>query len=150
MDLYDVALKFFRDEGWPVVELAPGSVLQTIFNGDSMQFNCYLQVPEGRRQLVFYSLFPSHAREPFGAIEKFLSRANHGLIIGNFEFDSGDGGIRYKTSIDGEDREPTAIEMRNMVQANVYTMNRYAPGIAAVLSGDEDPIEAIARLNGGG
>jgi len=34
--------------------------------------------------------------------DKFLTRANYGMMIGNFEMDFTDGEIRYKTSIDVE------------------------------------------------
>jgi hypothetical protein len=35
-------------------------------------------------------------------VAEFLTRANSGMVIGNFELDFADGEIRYKTSIDVE------------------------------------------------
>ena len=137
MSIYDLALTFFRENDFPVVEVNPGQVLQTLFNGDSQQFNGYLQVPAGQSQAIFYSLYPTHASGDLAAINEFLTRANYGLVIGNFELDFDDGSIRYKTSLDGTGRDVTVRDIRNMVEANLYTMNRYATGISAVLDGDE-------------
>ena len=137
MSIYDLALTFFRENDFPVVEVNPGQVLQTLFNGDSQQFNGYLQVPAGQSQAIFYSLYPTHASGDLAAINEFLTRANYGLVIGNFELDFDDGSIRYKTSLDGTGRDVTVRDIRNMVEANLYTMNRYATGINAVLDGDE-------------
>jgi hypothetical protein len=36
-------------------------------------------------------------------IAKFITRANYGMSLGNFELDFNDGEIRYKTSIDVTD-----------------------------------------------
>lgn len=44
------------------------------------------------------------------ALAEFLTRANYGLFIGNFEMDWQDGEVRYKTSIDvAGDRLSTAL-----------------------------------------
>jgi hypothetical protein len=80
------------------------------------------------------------------AMAEFLPRANYGLTIGNFEMDFDSGEIHYKTGIDVEgDRLSTAL-VRQLVYANVAIVDRYLPGIMAVIYGNVSPMEAIAQI----
>src|SRR5262249_17088927 len=83
-------------------------------------------------------------------VAEFITRANYGLVIGNFEMDYADGEVRYKTSVDVEGGELTAKMVENVIRANVMTMDRYFPGLMGVLYGDRDPAEAIAETEEGG
>ena len=56
---------------------------------------------EPRAQVAYYSLFPAVVpAERREAVVDFITRANVGLVIGNFEFGTDRGELRYKTSID--------------------------------------------------
>lgn len=77
---------------------------------------------------------------------EFLTRANYGMLIGNFEMDFTDGEIRYKTSIDVEGDRLTSPLMQQIVYANVRTMDRYLPGIRKVIETDLTPAEIIASI----
>ncbi len=79
---------------------------------------------------------------------EFLTRANYGLVIGNFEMDFGDGEVRYKTSIDVEGDRLTSALIKQMVYINVLMMDRYLPGIMKVAFGNADPARAIAEIEG--
>jgi hypothetical protein len=82
------------------------------------------------------------------AITEFLTRANSGLLIGNFEINLDDGEICYKTSLDVSDAELSPALVKNVVYMNVLMMDRYLPGIMAVLYGEVSPAEALARIEG--
>ncbi len=69
------------------------------------------------------------------AIAEFITRANYGLVIGNFELDFSDGELRYKTAIDVEDDNLSFALIKQMVYANVIIMDKYLPGIMAVIEG---------------
>src|SRR5262249_47600370 len=79
-------------------------------------------------------------------IAEFITRANYGLVIGNFEMDYNDGEVRYKTSVDVEGGELTPKMIENLMRANLMTMDRYFAGVMGVLYGDRDPAEAIAEM----
>ncbi|MCL6581865.1 MAG: YbjN domain-containing protein [Firmicutes bacterium] len=107
-------------------------------------------VKEDRGIFLFYSIasfkVPEAARL---AVAEFLTRANYGIILGNFELDLGDGEVRYKTSINvGENGTLTADLIRPVVMANFFTMDRYLPGIMAVAFGNRPPAEAIRDIEG--
>ncbi|HYH51796.1 MAG TPA: YbjN domain-containing protein [Acidimicrobiia bacterium] len=75
----------------------------------------------------------------------YLTRANLGLVLGNFEFDLDDGSVRYKTSIDVEGGELSVELVDHLVLANLTTFDRHLPGIRAVMGGD-NAAEAFAAI----
>jgi len=104
---------------------------------------------QGRAPAVrfLYSICPIRAPEDKRpAVAEFLTRANYGLLIGNFEMDFEDGEIRYKTSIDVEGDRLSPALLRQLTYANVVTMDRYLPGIMSVIYGNVTPVEAIAQI----
>ena len=123
--------------------------LQVGFQGESGQWLCYARIREEQEQFVFYSVCQVNAPEDKRmAVAEFLTRANYGLLIGNFELDFSDGETRYKTSIDVEGDHLSPALVQQLVYANVLTMDRYLPGIMSVLYGDVSPAEAIAQIEG--
>lgn len=98
--------------------------------------------------LSVYSLCPH--RVPIdkrqGAAE-VITRANYGLPVGNFEMDYEDGEIRFKVSIPvAPDQELTDELLRWAIGLNVTTHDRYLPAIEGVLFQDEQPSDAVARV----
>jgi hypothetical protein len=76
---------------------------------------------------------------------EFLTRANFGLTIGNFEMDFSDGELHYKTAIDVTGDRLSLPLVENLVQANLVIMDKYLPGIVAVIGG-EHPEAAVANV----
>jgi len=76
----------------------------------------------------------------------FLTRANYGMHVGNFEIDLDDGEVRFKTSMDVEDTEITATMCRNLVEVNLAVMGRYIEGLAAVADDGRDVVEVLAAI----
>lgn len=147
--LFDVMLAFFQEDGWNPVQMGDDPVLRMGFNGDNGQWTCYAQAREEQYQCVFYSLCPIKTSEAHRtAMAEFITRANYGLIVGNFELDFNDGEIRFKTSLDVEGTELNAALVKNVSYANVMAMDRYLPGIMAVASGYAAPIQAIEQIEG--
>jgi hypothetical protein len=148
--ILDTAASFFEEDGWPFSQIGGQSIFQMGFRGDSGQWTCYAEAREEQQQFIFYSVCPVNAPEPKRpAAAEFLTRANYGLIVGNFEMDWDDGEIRYKTSIDVEGDRLSSALIRQLVYANVLMMDVYLPGILLVLFGDISPAEVIARLEEG-
>ena len=81
-------------------------------------------------------------------VAEFITRANYGLKVGNFEMDMDDGEVRFKTSIDVEKDQLNRTQVSNLVYANVWTMDRYLPGIFSVIYGSENPRQAVNKIEG--
>jgi len=143
--------KFFKDDQWPFTEMEGKTILRTGFSGKNGKWTCFAQARESQQQFIFYSVCPNAAPEDKRppAME-FITRANYGLVIGNFEMDISDGEIRYKTSIDVEGGELTHVLIRQVVYSNVMTMNKYLPGLMSVLYANVSPEQAIHTIEGKG
>lgn len=148
-DMLETVVGFFEEDEWPVSPIEGKPILRTGFQGESGQWTCYAQVREDAEQFIFYSLCPVNAPEDMRPwVAEYLTRANYGLFLGNFELDFEDGEVRFKTSIDVEGDELTAALVRQVVYSNVIMMDRYLPGLLKVIYGGLSPSEAIEEIDG--
>jgi hypothetical protein len=140
-------LNFFTQDDWQFTKLQGEPILSMAFQGKNGEWTCYAKAREEQQQFVFYSLCPINASEDKRlAVAQFLTRANYGMMNGNFELDFNDGEIRYKTSIDVEGDRLTPALIKNLVYTNVTMMDEYLPGIISVINGDVEPKEAIVQI----
>jgi hypothetical protein len=145
--IFNTLIEFFEEDEWDFQWVEGMSVLSMGFSGKNGKWVCYAQAREKQQQFVFYSVMPVNVpddKRP--AISEFITRANYGMVIGNFEMDFEDGEIRYKTSIDVEGAALLPPLIRQMVYANVIITDRYLPGLMSVLYGGKSPIAAIANI----
>jgi hypothetical protein len=139
--------RFLKKDDWPYNLLEDRTIYKTGFEGKNGQFICYAQERTEQQQFVFYSVFPVRApEEKRSEVAEFITRANYGMIIGNFELDYADGEIRYKTSVDVEDVELTDPLVHHMMYANVLTLDKYFPGLMRVLYAGISPVAAIQEV----
>jgi hypothetical protein len=145
--LFEMVIRFFTDDEWHFDIVEGQTILTAGFRGENGSWRCFAQVKEDDEWFVFYSTLDSNVpenRRP--AVAEYLTRANYGLVLGNFEMDFRDGETRYKTSISVEgDRLSTAL-IQSLVYINVLMMDRYLPGLMRVAYGDKDPAEEIAAI----
>jgi hypothetical protein len=147
--ILDMVKRFLEQDDWPVSMVEGRSVVKTGFEGKNGQFTCYAQERKEQEQFVFYSIFPVRTPEnKMSEVAEFITRANYGMIIGNFEVDYGDGEIRYKTSVDVEESDFSEPLARHMIYANVLTMDKYFPGLMRVLYAGINPVSAIEEVEG--
>lgn len=101
-------------------------------------------VREERQEFVFYSVLHQFVEEDARPrVAEYLMRANYGLVVGNFEMDFDDGEVRFRTGIDVEDDRLSEALTRALIYSNWVTMDRYLPGLQAVVRGEMAPNEAI-------
>jgi hypothetical protein len=147
--IIDTVIGFFSEVDWPITPLAGQSALTTIFQGDNGQWVCYAQAREEQGRFAFYSICPLDAPEgKRQAVAEYLTRANYGLFLGNFEMNFEDGKVLFKTSIDAGEAPLSQNLLGQLILDNVVTMDRYLPGIMAVIYGGALPIEAIKQIEG--
>jgi hypothetical protein len=148
MSLFDDVKAFFANDDWnPTPMDSDPQALVMGFSGEVARWQCYCKVRAEQHQILFYSIAPSSVPEDKrSAVAEFITRANYGLIIGNLEMDFGDGEVRYKSAVDVEGAPFDSSSVRNIVYANVLTMDRYLPGLLAMLHGDLSAEDAIAKV----
>lgn len=145
--IFDALVEFFEDDDWKYHILEGLLVLSLPYAGRNGKWTCYAQAREEQDQFVFYSVCPVNATpQTTAAVVEYITRANYGMIIGNFELDYDDGEIRYKTSIDVEGVSLSAALIRQLVYANVLITDRYLPGLMRVIHAEGDPAAEVKRV----
>jgi hypothetical protein len=86
------------------------------FSGANGSWMCFAQAQDDNQRFIFYSVMeskvPANKRQ---TVAEYLTRANYGLVLGNFEMDFSDGEVRYKTSIDVEGGQLVPQMVRSVV-----------------------------------
>lgn len=145
--IFSSVVNFFIEDDWQFAKLETEPSLRLAFQGKNGKWDCYAKAREQQQQFVFYSVSPVNVPENKRLpITEFITRANYGMIMGNFEFDFTTGEIRYKTSIDVEGDNLSFALIKQMVYANVMMMDEYLPGIMAVIEQEVEVKEAISRV----
>ncbi|MFO0812943.1 MAG: YbjN domain-containing protein [Gemmatales bacterium] len=143
--IFNAVVDFLTDDGWKYTILEEDQDLLALtlsFKGRSGSWQCFSIVDEEKHWLRFYSILPVHIPEDKRAdIIEFMTRANYGLMLGNYEMDMNDGEVRFKTSIDAEGGELTKPMIDNLLRSNLISMDRYFPGLMAVLYSDRSPAD---------
>lgn len=143
--------QFLEKDKWHPQQLEDRYVYRMGFSGKNGQTACYAQIRVDLEQFIFYVIAPVKAPEEARlAVAEFITRANYGLRIGNFELDFNDGEVRYKSSLDFEGVTLTTELIEHAIYPAVQTMDRYLPELMKVIYGDKPPAEAIAEIEGDG
>jgi hypothetical protein len=142
-------MRFFEDDGWAFEQISDLPAIHTSFSGENGKWTCYAHAREDVHQFVFYSLLPVNTpMDKLGVMSEFMTRANYGMIVGNFELNYEDGEVRYKTSIDIGDSDLSLALVKQIVYPNVATMDLYLPGLMAVIYSNISAADAIAKIEG--
>jgi hypothetical protein len=143
-DILERLKNLLPEMGWRFAEDPAHATLLMCSGGKNGSYFCVLHVfPE--HPLIHFSSYVQCRvpEEKRATMAEFLTRANAGLWLGNFELDFSDGEIRYKTSLHIGDGLLTTDMVSALVGANVGTADRYLPGIMSVLWNDVSPEDAI-------
>jgi hypothetical protein len=125
-------------------------VIKAGYHGERGTWVCHalLDLEEGRERFLFYSMLGleiSPAQRP--VVIEYITRANCGLTIGNFEMNVDTGEVRFKTSMVVPAGGLSVTVVRSLAYANVHTIDRYFPGVLAVVLGGQSPAGALARID---
>lgn len=145
--ILDTIEQFLTVDGWSIHRLDDREVIKSVYEGKNGSFTCFAQEIAKHEQFVFYTVFPVRSSQATRtAVAEFITRANYGMIVGNFEMDYSDGEVRYKTSLDFEHVVITAPMLQHVIYLNVLTMDRYFPGLMRVLYAGIIPQQAIEEV----
>ncbi|MDX9954843.1 MAG: YbjN domain-containing protein [Anaerolineae bacterium] len=140
---------FLAEDGWYPQQIEERTIYRVGFEGKNGRYSCFAQIRLDLEQFLFYAIAPTKAPEAArAAVAEFLTRANYGLRIGNFEMDYSDGEVRYKSSLDFEGALLTPALIRNAIYPAVQTLDRYLPGFMSVIYGGQTPEAAIQTIEG--
>lgn len=132
-------LQFQRVEGQPAFTM--------LIKGENGVMVGFAGLVEETEQFLFYVSAPQKApAENLPAVAEFITRANWGLRIGNFELDYSDGEVRFKSAYDYESGGLVPLQLRNTMAPAVRTMDIYMNGLLAVMFGGKSAADAIHEI----
>ncbi len=141
--------QFLNDDNWHPQQFEEKTIFRVYYSGENGDLRCYAQIRVDLEQFVFYVVAPVKAPEEVRpAVAEYITRANYGLRIGNFEMDYSDGEIRCKSSLDFEDSTLDNQLIRNVMYPAVHSMDFYLPGLMSVMYGNKSPAQAINDTEG--
>jgi hypothetical protein len=145
--IFQTVVKFFDDDGWPYEQIEDEEILRLEYEGENGKWRCYANVVEDRQRFLFLSSLANYVPKLMRLeASEYLTRANFGMEVGNFEMDFSDGTVRYRTSVDVEGGELTPVMIKNLVYVNIAVMDQYLPGLAKVVKDGLEPEKAIAEV----
>lgn len=77
------------------------------------------------------------------AVTEFITRANYGLFLGDFQMDLNDGEILYQTYAVFYDHRAMQQEVRRVIQVAIHMAERYGQGFYDIIHYGVDPAEAV-------
>ncbi len=145
--IFQAMVNFFKEYNLYFQEIEENQILALGFEGKNGKYKSLAIAREEEHQMIFYTISPLNAtKSKLQVIAEFITKANHGIVMGNFELDFSDGEIRYKTSIDVEGEKLTSNLIKQLVFTNVAMMDKYLPGIRSIIEDNESPDEAISQV----
>ena len=115
---------------------------------DHAAYNCAVIVDDDTRLVTMLARtslrVPLEERAP--ACE-LLMRANHGLMLGNFDLDFADGEVRYKVSVDVEGGTLGTRMVQTMITIALDMHEMWYPPLMKVIYGGVTPEDAVAEVN---
>jgi hypothetical protein len=149
-ELFDRTCRYFQDRAIPHALHEDLPIVRVDYEGANGTWVLYARAEEEEQALVVLSEWPERVPEHRRlAMAEFLTRANYGLTIGNFELDFADGEVRFKTSVDVEGTTLEYPMIHTLVTANLHTTDQYAPGIIAMMRDGSSAVEEVACIEAG-
>jgi hypothetical protein len=142
--LYDAVVAYLRGRDLELDEDPEQDTVSFPVVLADAEWRVYAWARDDMSQVLVHSVLPyfiPEERRVEAAL--FLTRANLGLGLGNWELDLDDGEVRFKTCLDLNGEPPTAGLIKPQFDANLYTFHQYLAGLAAVVGG-VDATAAIA------
>lgn len=146
---FETIKQFFSEDEWFFIDMEDQDMLRLRMNhwGENGRFSCQAEFNDKHQIFYFFSYFPINVPEDKQAkMAEFLTRVNYGIRIGNFEMDYENGEVRFRTSLDFEDQVLNYALISNHVYPNVWMMDRYLPGLFAVVYSEKDPEEILKTI----
>lgn len=146
-DLFENVLAHLERDGVQYRRIGSHAAVEMAVAGDNGSYRMVIVV-DAERSVVRFLTFvegkvPEHRRRD---VMEFLTRANYGLLLGNFELDLSDGEVRFKATHESESGELTHATFQNNLYLSVALMDRYFPGLQRVIQGSADAAAAIADI----
>lgn len=144
---FDTICHYLQQEDWNFMPKPERGIIHSSGTGSNGSYPIVIDLKQDSCILLVYVYMP--CKVPLNKrleIAEYITRANQGVMVGNFELDFDDGECRFKgsTCYDGGSLVGRMVE--DVIQRSAYTMNRYFPGMMKVIYGNVDPKQSIGEI----
>lgn len=147
-NIMDVITRYFEEDGIGYRRIDECACLVR-YQGEHMKYQTFVFSKEEQRLAVCYTTIPLKTQpRQRPVVAEYLSRANHRLLVGNFEIDYESCDVRFRTSVDVEGGELTTRMAKHMLFNNLAWVDEYAKGLIGVLYRGLTPAQAITESEG--
>lgn len=141
LDLFET---YLQELEWRYQLDSEREILRLGVNCQHGSFEVIIHILDDIDLVKCFSIFPVRVPEQHRPkVAEYLTRANYGLLFGNFEMDYADGEVRFRTSMNTDDVAINSVVARHLVQQNINTADRYLGGLLRVVYGEVAPADAI-------
>ena len=143
--LIDVAIAAVEANDWRYTRLDEGVIALPV-HGHRSSYSALVIANDEFHYVTLYCAFgPRVPDDRRSAVAEAISRANYGLVVGNFEIDFSDGELRFRVGA-GVAGGDFSVEMAgNMISLAIYMCDRYHDALMRVIFAGEAPADAIQR-----
>ena len=145
-------IDYLDSQYWHYTVQADGDPIFVATMGMSLDcrlYNCQVHVTASGKEIQSYAVCPIRAKpEVYQNVVEYITRANHGLKVGAFEFDYDDGEVRYHSCISCEESAPSSRDIERTVDITFLMMDHYGDGLVKNLMGFGDPEADIREAEG--
>jgi hypothetical protein len=110
-------------------------------------WNCFIYLIESTNQIMVANIYPEiipvNKRSLIG---EYITRANDGLVSGNFALNLDEGDLYFKITEHLNSTESFDVQLSSMIQVSVETFEKYIPGIISILSGRIEISQLILEI----
>ncbi len=138
---------FFKEKSLRYEPIEGRDAFRIGFQIDNGDVRCIAHVDSSLEVFTWYTYFPTNVPDQFrNEVASFLTRANYGLTIGNFEMDYSDGEVRFKVSMDFAGNQLVPMQVGNTISTSLQTVDRYLPGMMSIIYGGKTAEQACADV----
>jgi hypothetical protein len=144
----DAIISFLRQKGWSAELDVASKTFSIQFDRKTHAETFHFVLFKEETEFAFY-IVPDFALPPelHSDVAEYVNRVNLGLRIGNFEFDYGEGKIRFKSSLSFAGNGLTPALVSAAVETGLKAWKAYLPGAVDVISGEHTPVSALNRID---
>ncbi len=140
----DAVRAHLAERGWRYSQDADQGALFYQTAGGRASYPGFAAADESAQLVWLYTQIPVRVPEHRrAAAVEVLTRANHGLAVGNFEFDYTDGEVRFKAVADAADGCFTAAAAGRLLRHSLDACDRYHDSLMQVIYGGLSPADAV-------
>ncbi len=146
--LFNRTIEVLKELDWPYEIIQEQDIITFNYQGDhDNTWPCFIHPRNDKHQIIVYSFYPLPIPpEKHDVLVKYITLANLGLPVGNFEFDYDDGSVRFKAGHDFSRSEVFNSQIEQLIVYNLSVSNTYFPGFFDILYSELSPSEILQKV----